>query len=448
MYKFLKSCFETDKHTETDKYTVFDHVPFMVTVACMAPHVIVLYQNASSKEYHQKNDALLSLGGYVGEILHIVESGGTWRKVLQMASSSDVSTLKSKKKHRFSQMNAIVNLEVWHEVTARQLCMGVMIISQIPVTELLETERALSRLDEAHFDMLINIYPRHVIEFISLFGMNAVPAAMAQLTHHHNDVSILFMDIVGFTPMSNNAEPREVMEMLNEMFKAFDGMCEIYNVYKVETVGDCYVAAAGLLEKDDDGFMQIAKYHNPVDSASSMIEFAKCALKHTKNVFQPHSEECVMVRIGIHTGPCVSGLIGNKMPKFSIFGDTMNTASRMESSCISGHIQVSGRTWDLLENEYKWCPTGGINIKGKGYMQTYIWEADIKDKTSPHQNKQLNPKKCSISEIMNSALLGAYNRRDEIQSTRNTKHHSFEKSSSRKHSMSLPLPNVNLSLDL
>ena len=174
----------------------------------------------------------------------------------------------------------------------------------------------------------------------------------------------------------------------------------------METVGDCYVAATGLMMDDGSGFMQIAPTHDPVDSAIRMVEFAKGVLAHSRTVKMPQSDKTVtvgnsllgsfesqlthkpdlsfhfaitmrQVRIGIHTGPCVTGLIGSKLPKFSIFGDTINTASRMESTCVPGNIQISDSTWALVKDHDAWKPTGGIEVKGKGRMDTYLWEGDL-----------------------------------------------------------------------
>ena len=271
-------------------------------------------------------------------------------------------------------------VEAWHEVTAQPFLdpagkmPAAMLVTQTVVTARMDTERALSHLNDVHLDMLVDIFPRHIIEFISSHGMGAVPRAMTQLTRGHFGVSIMFMDIVGFTPMANDAQPQEVMMMLNEMFAAMDALCEVHNVYKIETVGDSYVAATGLFEKDADGFMQSSVDADVADSAARMLAFAKGALARSKTVVMPCSSgKSLTVRIGIHTGPCVTGLIGTRMPKLGVFGDTMNTASRMESSCVPGHIQVSERTWDLVHTIDAWLPTGGIDVKGKGHMQTYLW---------------------------------------------------------------------------
>ena len=95
----------------------------------------------------------------------------------------------------------------------------------------------------------------------------------------------------------------------------------------------------------------------------------------------PHTFQ---IRIGIHTGPCMTGVIGSKMPKFSIFGDTMNTASRMESTCVPGRMQVSGSTWELVKHLDNWEATGGITVKGKGIMETYLWAGELPESMPRH----------------------------------------------------------------
>ena len=267
--------------------------------------------------------------------------------------------------------------DVWHDVTVQPYLDPAtkdpaMMITQSEATTRVITEGALSRLNEVHLGMLVDVFPRHVIEFLGTHGTDAVPAAIATLAHQHRDVSILFMDVVGFTPAANEADPQDVMRMLNELFSGFDGLCAKHRVYKVETVGDCYVVASGLMTEDADGFVTFCPNHDPADSAARIVEFAVSALAHSRGVLLPRSHTPVTVRIGIHTGPCVTGLIGSKMPKFSIFGDTMNTASRMESTCDPGRIQVSSSAWELVKHLHTWQPTGGIVVKGKGMMHTYL----------------------------------------------------------------------------
>eukprot|EP00798_Chlamydomonas_sp_ICE-L_P004241 gene4242-14355_t len=138
----------------------------------------------------------------------------------------------------------------------------------------------------------------------------------------------MFMDIVGFTAMCKEVQASDVLTFLNQLFTPFDQMCNTHDVQKVETAGDCYIVAAGIIELEPvTGFYNILEEHDPVDSATKVLAFAKSMLRYSKTVVKPHNQQPVVIRIGLHTGPCVSGLIGTKLPKFSIFGDTMNTAS-------------------------------------------------------------------------------------------------------------------------
>ena len=143
--------------------------------------------------------------------------------------------------------------------------------------------------------MLVDLYPRHVIEFLGVHGVLAVPDAVAQLAREHSNVSILFMDIVGFTPLAKSVHPQEVMHMLNELFSEFDALCNEFGVYKVETIGDCYVVAAGLVEPDEEGFMQISPNLDPSDSAERLLQFSKRMMAHSRTVPVPRSALYVTV---------------------------------------------------------------------------------------------------------------------------------------------------------
>eukprot|EP00798_Chlamydomonas_sp_ICE-L_P027188 gene27188-2431_t len=222
-------------------------------------------------------------------------------------------------------------------------------------------------------------FPRHIIEFLSTSSPNEVPGNVGTLARSHDEVTVLFMDIVGFTSMSKDVEAEAVLTFLNQLFTHFDLLCDSHMVQKVETAGDCYIVAGGILEFDEEsGFYSVQDVHDPVKSAAKVLAFAKDMIRVSKLVTMPHNGEPVVIRIGMHTGKCVSGLIGTKLPKFSIFGDTMNTASRMESTSKHGCIQISAHTHELLVADTSrgitdvWESTGGVEIKGKGLMQTYL----------------------------------------------------------------------------
>eukprot|EP00798_Chlamydomonas_sp_ICE-L_P018583 gene18583-25094_t len=156
-----------------------------------------------------------------------------------------------------------------------------------------------------------------------------------------------------------------------------------HQVHKVETAGDCYIVSCGIMERDDnDAFVKVSTEHDHSRSAAKVLDFAKGMLKISKLVNMPHNNKPATIRIGMHTGSVVSGVIGTKLPKFSVFGDTMNTASRMESTANHGGIQVSDDTYSLLQsagNTDTWEGTGGIEVKGKGIMETFHLQMDEDD---------------------------------------------------------------------
>uniref|UniRef100_A0A7S3VPL3 Guanylate cyclase domain-containing protein n=2 Tax=Dunaliella tertiolecta TaxID=3047 RepID=A0A7S3VPL3_DUNTE len=233
------------------------------------------------------------------------------------------------------------------------------------------------------------MFPRHVLEYmvakqhshnspdlpVRLPSPSQAPNAN-QLASSHENVTILFTDIVGFTAMSKEVKPDQVMAYLNELFTAFDALVDTYEIYKVETAGDCYIAAGGLTLIDEDGFTCIDPTPDPQEAAQRVLSFAKALLYCAKKVVMPHNGEPTQIRVGIHTGPAVTGLIGTKLPKYSVFGDTMNTASRMESTCPYGCIQISQATHTLLPN-HPFTPTGGVEVKGKGRMLTFLWSPEV-----------------------------------------------------------------------
>ncbi|GAX85402.1 hypothetical protein CEUSTIGMA_g12818.t1 [Chlamydomonas eustigma] len=181
----------------------------------------------------------------------------------------------------------------------------------------------------------------------------------------HPAVTILFADIVGFTTLSKEVEPEQVMYMLHDLFTRFDAMCIARGIYKVETIGDCYMASSGLIVETDDHALQ-------------MVEFAKGMLEAAKAVKNP-TGGTVQIRIGIHSGRVMSGIVGSLRAHYGLFGDTVNTASRMESTSLPMQIQLSEATYSLLpaETQESCSLRGQIEVKGKGIMSTYLVDPHI-----------------------------------------------------------------------
>ncbi|KAL3273772.1 hypothetical protein HHI36_015199 [Cryptolaemus montrouzieri] len=175
-------------------------------------------------------------------------------------------------------------------------------------------------------------------------------------------VTIYFSDIVGFTELSANSTPLQVIDLLNDLYTCFDSIISHYDVYKVETIGDAYMVVSGLPIRNGD------RHAGEIASMALHLlnEIKKFEIKHKEG-------EVLQLRIGIHSGHCVAGVVGLKMPRYCLFGDTVNTASRMESSGEAFKIHISHATFILLQRlgGYICEERGVIPIKGKGEMRTY-----------------------------------------------------------------------------
>ncbi|XP_064642107.1 uncharacterized protein LOC135496621 [Lineus longissimus] len=185
---------------------------------------------------------------------------------------------------------------------------------------------------------------------------------------YFDSVTVYFSDIVKFTEISASSTPMEVVNFLNALYVFFDEQIGNYNVYKVETIGDAYMVAGGVPERN-------GRQH--------VNEIAMMALDIIGEIEQfriPHMpDEKLKLRVGIHTGSCVAGVVGIKMPRYCLFGDTVNTASRMETSSRPQSIHISDEMKQALDSfdKYVTQPRGRIEIKGKGVMKTY-WLRGLK----------------------------------------------------------------------
>uniref|UniRef100_A0A6P4EU06 Guanylate cyclase n=1 Tax=Drosophila rhopaloa TaxID=1041015 RepID=A0A6P4EU06_DRORH len=198
-------------------------------------------------------------------------------------------------------------------------------------------------------------------------------------------VTILFSDIVGFTELCTTSTPFEVVEMLNDWYTCCDSIISNYDVYKVETIGDAYMVVSGLP-------LQNGNRH-----AGEIASLALHLLETVGNLKIRHKPtETVQLRIGVHSGPCAAGVVGQKMPRYCLFGDTVNTASRMESTGDSMKIHISEATYQLLQliGSYVCIERGLTSIKGKGDMRTY-WL------TNRHQS-ELTPDLISTVDTLDS----------------------------------------------
>jgi adenylate cyclase len=195
--------------------------------------------------------------------------------------------------------------------------------------------------------------------------LNILPASIAEqlkttsepIAHSHSGVTVLFADLAGFTPMSARMDPVELVSMLDSIFSRFDELAQTFELEKIKTIGDAYMVATGLPEPRADHAQAIA------DMALGMIQ--------ATDTFSKEYAVPLQIRIGINTGEVVAGVIGKKKFIYDLWGDTVNIASRMESSGETGMIQVTESTYAALKDTFVLEERGLIDIKGRGKMKTY-----------------------------------------------------------------------------
>jgi adenylate cyclase len=195
--------------------------------------------------------------------------------------------------------------------------------------------------------LLLNILPEEIAQRLQ--------AETTAIADHFDDASILFADVVDFTPLASRLDAREVVGMLDRLFTAFDELVDRYGVEKIKTIGDCYMVAAGVPRPRPDHAQALA---------GLALEMRDCA--HT---CLPGSD--LRLRIGISSGPVVAGVIGRRRFLYDLWGDTVNMASRMESHGVSDEIQITRPTWELLRHDFATEPMGLVDVKGKGEVETW-----------------------------------------------------------------------------
>ncbi|CAD5112906.1 DgyrCDS2113 [Dimorphilus gyrociliatus] len=203
-------------------------------------------------------------------------------------------------------------------------------------------------------ELLLQILPKSIVDQLKA-GKTVTPETFTSVT-------IYFSDIVGFTALSAQSTPIQIVKLLNDLYTMFDEIICEFDVYKVETIGDAYMVASGLPIRNGQNHAK---------------EIAKMSLKLLSKVrsfrMEHRPDEQLKLRIGLHTGPCVTGVVGLKMPRYCLFGDTVNTASRMESTGEPLKIHLSSATADILKtfSEFQLDCRGEIEVKGKNKMTTY-----------------------------------------------------------------------------
>jgi adenylate cyclase len=229
---------------------------------------------------------------------------------------------------------------------------------------------ALRSEQERAESLLLNILPRSIAD-----RLKAQPEAIAD---QFTAASILFADVVDFTPRSEHLSPAEVVGVLNDLFSHFDSLAERHGLEKIKTIGDCYMVAAGVPSPRPDHARALALM------ALDMLQ----AMRTTEVMGDLGME----LRVGINSGPVVAGVIGRKRFLYDLWGDAVNTASRMESHGTPGRIQITRATFELLKDEFQCEPRGTVSIKGKGDMETwYLVGPRQESRLAPLATKRITP---------------------------------------------------------
>jgi class 3 adenylate cyclase len=220
-----------------------------------------------------------------------------------------------------------------------------------------DRERAMMReiqiAKERNETLLLSILPRAVVERIN--------DGAAMVADHIPEATIVFADIVNFTPFSGNLSPSDVVGVLNRIFSAFDRLVDQFGAEKIKTIGDGYMVAVGIPEPRDD--------HAAIAARLSLM------MLETFAAIRSEIDAPIQLRIGIHIGPAIAGVIGERKFAYDIWGTTVNIASRMESHGAPDRVHVSKTVADRLSGQFNLVPRGAIEVKGAGLMETFWLEA-------------------------------------------------------------------------
>jgi guanylate cyclase len=199
-------------------------------------------------------------------------------------------------------------------------------------------------------NLLLNILPKEIAAILKNESRT--------IADQYTEASILFADMVGFTPLSAQMAPVEMVELLNEAFSHFDSLVDKYDLEKIRTIGDSYMVASGVPRRR-------------VDHAQALV----CMALEMRDFVNSHTfcnGQRVSFRIGINSGPVIGGVIGKRKFVYDVWGDAVNVASRMESHGMGGTIQITRATYELIKNDFVCEPRGTVDVKGKGEMEVWL----------------------------------------------------------------------------
>jgi adenylate cyclase len=228
--------------------------------------------------------------------------------------------------------------------------LNIVVVSVVAMLLLVTFARGRETAQARVEALLANVLPTEVAQ-----RLQSDPNSIAD---HFDEASILFADVVDFTPLSSRLDARQVVGLLDRLFTSFDELVDRYDVEKIKTIGDCYMVAAGVPRERPDHADALARL---------ALDMCQCA----KDFLPEGLDHDLRLRIGISSGPVVAGVIGRRRFLYDLWGDTVNMASRMESHGTPDTIQITRSTWELLREEFVTEPLGRVDVKGKGAVETW-----------------------------------------------------------------------------
>jgi class 3 adenylate cyclase len=246
------------------------------------------------------------------------------------------------------------------ERQTRELAEAEHAIEQAKIQQRLEMQehetRIVTKEKERYQELLLNILPFEVAQELKEHGRSE-----ARMYQH---VTVMFTDFKGFTKISEKLSPEELVHEIDVCFKAFDNIISKYDIEKIKTIGDSYMAVSGLPVVNVNHAEQIVK---------AALEIQEFMCRHNRELAAA-GKEVFETRVGIHTGSVVAGIVGVKKFAYDIWGDTVNIASRMESGCLEGKVNISGTTYELVRDKFNCIYRGKIQAKNKGEIDMYFVE--------------------------------------------------------------------------
>ncbi|MEO5569455.1 MAG: adenylate/guanylate cyclase domain-containing protein [Bacteroidia bacterium] len=279
------------------------------------------------------------------------------KKIVQSQMQYEFDKKETITKAAQDKKDAIAQVEVKRQRNIRNSTFGglagVLIFSIVVYRQRNKISKEKKRSDE----LLLNILPAETAEELKNTGTTKAK--------DFDEVTVLFTDFKNFTKRSEQLSAQELVNEINYCYSAFDNIITKYGIEKIKTMGDSYMCAGGL---------PVANKTNAEDTVKAAIEIRDFILTYTASSPLGKTSEAFEIRIGLHTGPVVAGIVGIKKYSYDIWGDTVNIASRMESSGEPGKVNISGSTYELVKDKFKCEHRGKIEAKNKGMIDMYFAE--------------------------------------------------------------------------